>query len=398
MFRALVVVSCFVSGISAAQTETVGQLSFTAPQGWTQTGNDSQRSWERIDRNAGTFCRLTVSTPVPSTGSSEGDFRAEWQDWVAGRMQVQTPPRPTAGQTASRSAYIEGRADVVNQGAPYHYQLFVFTTAGQRQTVQLLAGKTAHVDACRTGPLAALFSSLRAGASAAVAEVPVKTVSAGAGSWRGEAPRGVYMAYASDAASALITVSEPQWLVLFDDGLARSIMPQEGLGTFDREQSLQRGDLGWGRWSWANGAGAVVGMSGPWKLSLKAMSSGLQVNSTQYLKLVSVDGLRLDGAWTSYANPEDPSLGTKGLRPIIRFTRDGRFTDEGLLHELARLVNETGPAPGGGVYSVKDFTLTLRYDSGEVVTRNFHGFLGADPAKNNGRLMFSRRMLMKTRY
>lgn len=52
------------------------------------------------------------------------------------------------------------------------------------------------------------------------------------------------------------------------------------------------------------------------------------VGNTTYYRLTSVEGLRLNRAWTTYVDPTDPDLRAGGIQSIICFTEDGRFSDE----------------------------------------------------------------------
>ncbi len=69
--------------------------------------------------------------------------------------------------------------------------------------------------------------------------------------------------------------------------------------------------------------------------------------------------------------------------PIITFTADGRFTDNGvvrtLYHDGTNCINP-GFVPGSGNYTVKDFTVTFNYTDGRKVKI---AFLGTDYDKSN---------------
>jgi hypothetical protein len=111
-----------------------------------------------------------------------------------------------------------------------------------------------------------------------------------------------------------------------------------------------------------------------------------------------VDGVRLDGAWTSYGNPADPDLDRLpvGKRPVLRFSRDGRFVDEGLFAVFMRSYDGGDDRPGAGTYELKDFTLVLRYDDGRVRHEAINAMLGADLARMND-LFFLRRTELRKR-
>ncbi len=119
----------------------------------------------------------------------------------------------------------------------------------------------------------------------------------------------------------------------------------------------------------------------------------LLVDSDTFHHCAGVDGLRLEGAWTSYMNPNDPALDQlpQGQRPIFHFSRDGRFVDDGM---FAVFLTPHMPA-GSGNYDVKDFTITLRYSDGRVRQAAITGMLGRNPAKNSDLLFIARSQFNK---
>jgi hypothetical protein len=134
----------------------------------------------------------------------------------------------------------------------------------------------------------------------------------------------------------------------------------------------------------------------PWVLRTQKANE-LKIDSDVYYRCASVDGLRLEGAWTSYANPADPALDRlpAGQRPILRFSRDGRFVDEGLFAVFMRSYSGGDDRPGAGTYELRDFTAILRYDDGRVRREAFNGLLSADPARTNDVIFLRRTPLQK---
>jgi hypothetical protein len=100
-----------------------------------------------------------------------------------------------------------------------------------------------------------------------------------------------------------------------------------------------------------------------------------------------VDELRLQGSWTSYADPSDPQLATlpAGQKPVISFSKDRRFNDEGLslafLHWAS--ADKSAEGPGSGTYEVKNYTLVVKCADGRVKTAAISGLLGVNPATNS---------------
>jgi hypothetical protein len=195
---------------------------------------------------------------------------------------------------------------------------------------------------------------------------------------------------------------EPRWRVFFADGDVFMDLPDAGLQGFDRAASKAGPRAGyWGRWTMTGNKGhaqkpgekfgTTLALVGPDKLELDGLA---------YLRAVDVTGLRLEGAWTSYADPRSPDLDRLpvGQRPVLRFTRAGRFADDGL---FATFLRSAGPdrdrldAPGEGSYEIADFTLLLRYADGRVRREALSGFLGADPAKQADVIAVRRSLLRR---
>jgi hypothetical protein len=103
-----------------------------------------------------------------------------------------------------------------------------------------------------------------------------------------------------------------------------------------------------------------------------------------YSRCKPVDGVRLDGAWTTFANTHDPELDAPGVKPQIHFSKDGRFTDDGI---FMTSFNEIKTQPGSGTYSLNNFMLTLKYDKGTIRQASFTGFISNDVSVN-GRILF----------
>ncbi len=96
----------------------------------------------------------------------------------------------------------------------------------------------------------------------------------------------------------------------------------------------------------------------------------LSINGTNYFKCINVNGQKLNGSFTSYANPSDPQLNTLayGEKPVITFTKDGKFNDEGLFNTYLfdGATNPAAAKPGNGSYELKDYSIILKYVDGRV--------------------------------
>ncbi|HSU66133.1 MAG TPA: hypothetical protein VLJ39_04650, partial [Tepidisphaeraceae bacterium] len=75
-----------------------------------------------------------------------------------------------------------------------------------------------------------------------------------------------------------------------------------------------------------------------------------------------------------------------GKIPAITFTADGRFREDGALkvldHDYHGNAFSVADAPGGGTYTVRDYTITFRYGDGRIYRLAYPGikYDKADPS------------------
>lgn len=198
-----------------------------------------------------------------------------------------------------------------------------------------------------------------------------------AGVWMGMVPRGM-------GSFEL----QPRWQVFFDDGHVYQDLPDDGLLDFDRAASRSgpRAEY-WGTWTLKGKDGHMQRPGEKFGTTIEVVKPDqIKLDGQYFNRCAKVSGLKLSGSWTSYSDPADPALDDRpaGSRPVIRFTADGRFADEGLFASFLRSgygpEAEAQDAAGEGSYEIRDFTLVLRYADGRTRREAFSGFLAADPA------------------
>jgi len=214
---------------------------------------------------------------------------------------------------------------------------------------------------------------------------PVVHASAGDTSSRDTGLSGVWMAMKLILGSSTYE-PQPRWVTLFEDGQVFTDMPNDGLLGFNRQASQADPNRAryWGTWSVQGSAGSIQkpGVI-PTKLAVIGPDK-IKLDNDQYYRSVSVTDLRLKGSWTSYGNPSDPALARLpvGKRPVISFTADGVFTDDGVFATFLKSgATEGDPRDraGSGTYQFKDYTLILNYADGRTRHEAFTLLLGAKP-------------------
>jgi len=180
---------------------------------------------------------------------------------------------------------------------------------------------------------------------------------------------------------------DARWLMFFDDGQSMDTMPKWGLVGFDRlaSQSAPTEKGYWSTYTFSGGTG-VINTKIPTKIRAETADRIKLDDLWVYYRCVSVDGLRLEGSWTSHSDSNDPELKhfSEGRRPIFRFARDGRFVDEGVfIAYLGNHTNDRDDRAGTGTYEIRDFTLLLHYADGRQKQVAFTGVLGNNPASDD---------------
>ncbi len=214
---------------------------------------------------------------------------------------------------------------------------------------------------------------------------------------------------------------QPRWRTFLDNGVLLTQMPNEGLAGLDlvARAAGRNQDPYWHEYTFS-GSGGVTHKAGTtlsWKLELLKpnelrMNAGGPIllpgafsnqmswayENAVFYRCPSVDGLRLEGSWTTWVDPKDAQLDRMpaGQRPIIHFRRDGRFVDDGLFSAFGTGRSGGVDNPGSGSYEFRDYTLILRFADGRVRHEAFTGSLGADPAAAND-LIYLRKWALKKR-
>ncbi len=153
--------------------------------------------------------------------------------------------------------------------------------------------------------------------------------------------------------------------------------PTEGLDDFNSRIAPELYPRNWGTYTFNNGNGMLKMPFA--EIPFRTQGDKIIVTKNQrdwpFYKLNSVDGAKFSGTYKMSESYE--------IIPVITFTADGRFTDNGvvrtLYHDGTNCINP-GFVPGSGNYTVKDFTVTFNYTDGRKVKI---AFLGTDYDKSN---------------
>ena len=385
------------SSAAVAQTQTFDVVSFTPPSGWAVAQDRDHVTFTFIDSAARTFVMLAVYNSTPGSGDTERDFSSEWNEVVAKSFSAGSAPLSTAGQMRTGLKFRDGSAQVRQQnGQPSYVRLLVFPADRRRFSVMLIATNEKALEA-RQPAVQSFLDRLHMASQLAASAQTTEPVGGSAAPHPGNGISGVWMGFKTYTGDY-----EPhaRWYTFYDDGQVFEDIPRTGLAGFNREAS--KADSGqksyWGRYTFANGAGSITkpGVNYPEVLQSEGADK-LKIDSFHFYRCQEVNGLRLAGAWTSLANPNDPALDRfpVGQRPVFRFSSDGKFSDEGVFATFLKSGDPRQDAAGTGAYEVRDFTLILRFSDGRVKQLAITAMLGANAANSNDMLFISRSVFRK---
>jgi len=387
-----VLVLLLASSVAVAQTQTFDAVSFTPPPGWAAAQDHDYVMFTFIDSAARTYVMLAVYNSTPGSSDAEKDFSSEWNELVGKSFSAGNAPRSMAGQSRAGLKFREGSAQVRQQnGEPSHVRLLVFPAGQRRFSVMLVATNEKALEA-RQPAVQSFLESLRLASPSAAAARPGESVGGSAAPRFGSGITGVWMGFKTYTGDY---EPHPRWYTFYDDGQVFEDVPRTGLAGFNREAS--KADSGqksyWGRYTFTNGAGSITkpGVNYPEALQSEG-ADRLKIDSFHFYRCQEVNGLQLQGAWTSLANPNDPALDRfpAGQKPVFRFTSDGKFSDEGVFATFLKSGDPRQDAAGTGVYEVRDFTLILRFSDGRVKQLAITAMLGANAAASNDTLFIAR--------
>jgi hypothetical protein len=167
------------------------------------------------------------------------------------------------------------------------------------------------------------------------------------------------------------------WFVFFNNGKSLQNLPNGGFynlpsGTYYDETKNTPEYWPVGNYTITNGIGKNkknADVAYQENLNLTSPNQ-LKINSTSYFKCTNINRQKLNGSYTSFANPNDVELTNfeNGTKPKITFTLDGKFKDEGLFNTFLfdGATNPTAAKAGSGTYELIDYSIIFKYDDGRL--------------------------------
>lgn len=406
----------------AQASERLDVSTFSPPLGWArQSGKDFVGFSHQA--TPATFCVLALYTSRAGAREPDAEFQADWQELVLHNgAYTGEPPKVDRRSVNGWTAVIGVAAVRQPNGQPQRSLLADFVAGGRVVSVVAQFNGDRYLDDVRTfvggltlDPVATPSATPEAQAAPAALGGGAAWTGAprGPARWTGGPVAGLWggvrrssaMKYDPNDNAFEYNLSGSQavsWLTFLSDGTMIEGLPPAGLWALDpaaAERQASGGAAAWGTWRVEGDRVTATCRKGR-KLAW-TLKDGLLVEDprftgyTQFRRLPSVDGLVLDGTWSTSQRWEESS-GVQGWtgRPLIRFTRDGRFEDRGAFMSDYLVPQERHPPaerPGRGRYVIQGFTLMLRFDDGREVQHTLTPPLTGDLLKDPARLFLGNR-------
>ncbi|MEI8047741.1 MAG: hypothetical protein WCI92_10220 [Bacteroidota bacterium] len=383
-----------------AQTESFDIATYTIPAGWTKSAKEGSVSYITTDDKKSIFCIITIYASQESKGTALEEFDRNWTTLVATPLNIKELPQTDKVSDDEGREVILGAASFVNGNLAGAAMLS--TIVGFGLTTNIL---TMSNDADYQSVIETFFNGLtikKVPAAVTVADVTntgtqssskvnsppcFNTKNGIEGVWMG-----IYMkAFYGDP----LTLGHTIWKTFYGNGQVYEAIPDIGFANFNKPESESGETQFWSSYI-NNGSGNwIIKRQGVIDIDVKLNERGNMVISSQYYQRCKpVDGLKLNGSWTSWADPDDPELdkGVFGQKALIRFSANGQFTDEGIFNTALEYHKDgtSVTTAGSGTYEIRDYSLILRYNDGHIKQAAFTGFLSLDPAVDDKTICISK--------
>ena len=127
----------FAVQTALCQTEKLGIVKYTSPQGWSKTVKENVVAFSEFNQATGTYCIITLYGATPGTGNAQSDFKREWNNLVVKTLEKAEASPKTDTSTADGWTILAG-GSAVESGAGKALA-FLTVISGSDRTVSILA-------------------------------------------------------------------------------------------------------------------------------------------------------------------------------------------------------------------------------------------------------------------
>jgi len=378
VFVACAVFICVVD-LDSQDTARAGNQIFRIPPGWTRTDSGVATILSPSDQPPNMVVMMLAGRPLT------GDFRATFDRDVNmnGALRILTPGQVQSRQSPEGVDLLATTAEVqASNGARSWRYYMAASVRGRFEILVFMAPNQAlfqrYWPAVQQFVPTWSFANLRdADATpadqAASAPPPAAGPQANAATAMPASNRleGVYAGYKFNYVTVLGVVQKravADYFSFFPDGTVYQGLPQTGLAAFNRARECGRNPIPCGIYQLNGDQIAILTNRGTYRQMAMRSPAGLQIGDRQYTlqgDLAKLGPQAIEGVW----GRADARPGEDLARKFIRFTRDGRFVDQGIVTTICSSDISTGnpifERPGGqGTYQLAPYTILLRYSDG----------------------------------
>ena len=372
------------TSVSFAQKNNFGIISYAVVPGYKLIKNDNVLTWYKEDKSTGAYCNFFIYKTMPGHGGTKNDFDFAWNNLVQNPFKFTASPAIQPEATLKGWKFLIGNSRYNDNGAATLVMLINFSGENNMQAICILSNSDrykkdieyfiASVDLVREA------ISITANNASAQTENNTTTIAVNKQSIpaadNGPKPEVWMKSRFEYDMMKKMSLTKYEWIAIYPDGKFNAYMPTEGYaGFYDKNKD-------WGKASWSGSRLNVKDASNNSYYFDKKSATQMQSefdSKPNYYKSKSVNGLRIEGAYTQYSQLIPSSKNEPQY--LIWFYKNGTFDDRGIsVMDLKNPYAFPDGAPGKGKYKIENYSIFLQYDDGRLKQLGFSGFLDKDPA------------------
>jgi hypothetical protein len=371
------------------KTETFDIATYKIPVGWKKSIKVGVVNYSISDDAKKNYCIINVYASIVSGGTAAEEFSLQWQNLVAVPFGIKNAQQTDTALDEQGRKVITGAGGFVKSSLKGIAMLTVYVGFGRTTSILTLTNDKSYYKQIESFFRALTLAKTTAAKPVTLTPTNQEATIEGSGNIFHNTNRleGVWNGIninqnLNQLGMNHLAPNTPIWITFFDNGRVYNMLPDD-FNTFNKNAS----DIGY--YQISNGSAGLQWFKGTDVTKIDFIDKDrIRVRAATgdqiYSHCKPVDGMRLEGAWTTFANTKDPELDEPGIKPQIHFFKDGRFKDDGI---FMTSFNEVKTQPGSGTYSLNNFMLTLKYDNGTTRRASFTGFISNDVSVN-GRILF----------
>jgi hypothetical protein len=364
---------------------TCGNLLFTVPAGWKLEADGENCALMLPPRynDPKRWVNMAIFIGSASSGNIEVDFKNAWQKFLGKYTKYQEPYLLREKSTKGYDIVRGGTNISKGNEMPIYAHLWVAKVKDRLENIVVFANNSSDFDIAENQDIKPFLAKLQ------FKNLPLESPATYA--VKGNGMLGVYMGLQSGLSLNDGIRKNISFLIIYEDGKLKvaNKLPENGFYDFDREADIGVNAAYWGDYDLSRSLVFFNGVEPKRTLGFSYQPPNLIYNKYAYIKLPSVDGLRLSGTYT--ADQSQTAAGTFGHEPTISFNKDGSFQDNNALYYV-RSYDVMFKTPGRGSYYISNFTINLVYDDGRG--RVSFSFISMD-LKNNNSIQVGEIILLK---